>query len=59
MRWVTENDASFLVQLYIIFMLPNDLNELKTIDNFTPEDWARVCWSDECSVERGAGVQAP
>lgn len=25
--------------------------------HFTPEDWARVLWSDECSVERGAGLR--
>ena len=25
--------------------------------SFTPEDWAQVCWSDECTVERGAGIQ--
>lgn len=24
---------------------------------FTPDDWARVFWSDECTVERGIGVQ--
>jgi hypothetical protein len=23
----------------------------------TPEDWARVKWSDECTVERDAGIQ--
>jgi transposase len=27
----------------------------QTYEHFTPEDWARVYWSDECSVERGAG----
>lgn len=25
--------------------------------HFTPEDWARVYWSDECTVERGIGVR--
>ncbi|KAJ5641803.1 hypothetical protein N7490_005803 [Penicillium lividum] len=25
--------------------------------HFTPEDWARVYWSDECKVERGIGVR--
>jgi hypothetical protein len=25
--------------------------------HFTPEDWARVFWSDECIVERGIGVR--
>ncbi|OGE49971.1 hypothetical protein PENARI_c019G06796 [Penicillium arizonense] len=25
--------------------------------HFTPEDWARVFWSDECTVERGIGVR--
>jgi hypothetical protein len=25
--------------------------------HFTPEDWARVLWSDECTVERGIGVR--
>ena len=25
--------------------------------SFTPEDWAQVRWSDECTVERGAGIQ--
>ena len=24
---------------------------------FTPEDWNRVKWSDECSVERGEGIR--
>ncbi|KAJ5471864.1 hypothetical protein N7539_008704 [Penicillium diatomitis] len=24
---------------------------------FTPTDWARVFWSDECTVERGIGIQ--
>lgn len=24
---------------------------------FKPEYWARVRWSDECTVERGAGIQ--
>lgn len=24
--------------------------------NFTPEDWKRVIWSDECAVERGEGI---
>ena len=24
---------------------------------FTPDDWARVRWSDEHTVERGAGIQ--
>ena len=26
-------------------------------ENYTPEDWARVQWSDECTVERCAGVR--
>ncbi|KAJ6168001.1 hypothetical protein N7497_000844 [Penicillium chrysogenum] len=26
-------------------------------EHFTPEDWACVCWSDKCSVERGAGIR--
>lgn len=26
-------------------------------ENFTPEDWARVLWSDECTVERGHGLR--
>ena len=26
-------------------------------ESFTPEDWAQVHWSDECTVERGAGIQ--
>ena len=26
-------------------------------ESFTPEDWARVRWSDECTVERGAGIK--
>ena len=43
-----------------------DLNEEKAIkrlrwarryEHFTPEDWARVFWSDECTVERGIGVR--
>lgn len=25
--------------------------------HFTPEDWSRVYWSDECSIERGIGVK--
>lgn len=25
--------------------------------HFQPEDWARVKWSDECTVERGAGIR--
>ena len=25
--------------------------------HFTPTDWARVFWSDECTVERGIGVR--
>ncbi|KAJ5512190.1 hypothetical protein N7463_001742 [Penicillium fimorum] len=25
--------------------------------HFTPNDWARVFWSDECTVERGIGVR--
>ena len=25
--------------------------------HFTSEDWARVFWSDECTVERGIGVR--
>ncbi|KAJ5529938.1 hypothetical protein N7527_003331 [Penicillium freii] len=25
--------------------------------HFTPEDWARVYWSDECTVERGIGIR--
>ena len=25
--------------------------------NFTPEDWKRVKWSDECTIERGVGVR--
>ena len=24
-------------------------------EHFTPEEWARVFWSDECSIERGIG----
>lgn len=26
-------------------------------EHYTLEDWARVKWTDECSVERGAGIQ--
>ena len=26
-------------------------------EHFTTEDWAKVLWSDECSVERGAGLR--
>lgn len=26
-------------------------------EHFMPQDWARVRWSDECTVERGAGIQ--
>jgi transposase len=33
------------------------LNWARTYESFTPEDWARVKWSDECTVERGAGVR--
>lgn len=25
--------------------------------HFTPSDWARVFWSDECTVERGIGIR--
>ena len=25
--------------------------------HFTPENWAHVKWSDECTVERGIGVK--
>lgn len=25
--------------------------------DFTPEDWARVFWSDECTIERGIGIR--
>jgi hypothetical protein len=43
-----------------------DLNEEKAIkrlqwarryEHFTPADWARVFWPDECTVERGIGVR--
>lgn len=43
-----------------------DLDEEKVIkrlrwarryEHFTPEYWARVFWSDECTVERGIGVR--
>lgn len=27
-------------------------------EHFTSEDWARVCWSDECSIECGVGARA-
>jgi transposase len=27
----------------------------RTYEHFTPDDWARVFWSDECTVERGIG----
>jgi len=26
-------------------------------ESFTPADWARVKWSDECTVERGVGIK--
>jgi len=26
-------------------------------EHFTPEDWQRVKWSDECTVERGRGIR--
>ena len=26
-------------------------------EHFSPEDWRRVKWSDECSVERGMGIR--
>jgi hypothetical protein len=26
-------------------------------EHFTPQDWARVKWSDECMVERGNGIR--
>jgi len=29
----------------------------RTYESFTPEAWARVKWSDECSIERGYGIQ--
>lgn len=29
----------------------------RTYEYFTEEDWKRVCWSDECTVERGVGRQ--
>lgn len=29
----------------------------RTYEHYTPELWARVKWSDECSVERGAGIR--
>lgn len=31
MRWVSGNGASFLGQLYVIFMLPNNLNGLENM----------------------------
>ncbi|KAJ5783167.1 hypothetical protein N7457_004941 [Penicillium paradoxum] len=50
------------VEMYVA----TDLDEEKVIkrlrwarryEHFTPEDWARVFWSDECTVERGIGVR--
>lgn len=29
----------------------------QTYEHFLPSDWARVRWSDECTIERGAGIQ--
>jgi transposase len=29
----------------------------QTYAHYTPDDWRRVKWTDECSVERGKGVQ--
>lgn len=29
----------------------------RSYEHFTPDDWTRVRWSDECTVERGAGIQ--
>jgi hypothetical protein len=29
----------------------------RTYEHYTAQDWARIKWSDECSVERGAGVR--
>lgn len=29
----------------------------RTYEHFTPEDWGRVYWSDECSIERGIGFR--
>lgn len=29
----------------------------QTYESFTPGDWARVRWLDECTIERGAGIQ--
>ena len=26
-------------------------------ESFTPADWAQVKWSDECTIERGAGTK--
>lgn len=26
-------------------------------EDYTPEDWTRVYWSDECTIERGAGFR--
>lgn len=25
--------------------------------HYTPGDWARVCWTDECTIERGHGLE--
>ncbi len=25
--------------------------------HYTPGDWARVCWTDECTIERGHGIE--
>jgi hypothetical protein len=27
----------------------------RTYEYYTPKDWKRVFWSDECTVERGIG----
>lgn len=29
----------------------------RTYEHFTPQDWTRVFWSDECTVERGIGAR--
>jgi hypothetical protein len=28
-----------------------------SISNYTPRDWQRILWSDECTIEYGKGGQ--
>jgi hypothetical protein len=55
MKWVFENGEKMQRPSLTPIHAEKRLHWALQYQNFTSEDWARVYWSDECTIERGIG----